>query len=174
MRKLLLVAGLVLILSLAASAVLAQESVTVTLGPGRDSSEQTGTATLTATGDQTEVVISVNTGPAGAGVEQPSHIHEGQCPGVGGVAFPLTNTLDGQSTTVVDAKLSDLTTGAFSLNLHKSKDEVAVYTSCGNIPAAAALPTTGGSRSLPVGWLIAAGAVVLLGGIALSRRSRSA
>lgn len=117
-------------------------SVTVNLGAGRDGS-QTGTATLTAQGDQTEV--NVNIQPGAAGVGQPAHIHEGSCPVVGAVKYPLTSIVDGASTTMVAAKLADLQTGGLSINVHKSQAEVAVYVSCGGIPAAQSAPTSGGS-----------------------------
>lgn len=106
-------------------------AVTVDLGPGRDG-DQTGTATLTAMGSQTAVAISITPGDPGVG--QPVHIHEGMCPGVGAVAFPLTNIVDGGSTTIVDATLAELLSGAYSINVHKSQAEIALYTSCGNIP----------------------------------------
>ena len=117
--------------------VSAQEGiVTVTMGPGRDAS-QTGTATLTAQGSQTQVVINIQPGPAG--VEQPVHIHQGSCPGVAAVVFPLTNVVDGTSTTVVDATLDSLMTGGYSINAHQDTSQagLAIYVSCGNIPAAA-------------------------------------
>lgn len=116
--------------------VSAQETVTITMGPGRDAS-QTGTATLTAQGNQTQVVINIQSG--GAGVQQPAHIHQGSCPGVGAVAFPLTNVVDGTSTTMVNATLASLRTGSFSINVHRgtSQADLAIYVSCGNIPAAA-------------------------------------
>jgi hypothetical protein len=128
--------------------VRAQQAVTVTLGPGRDAS-QPGTAVLTARGNQTEVVINI--APGAAGVAQPVHIHEGACPGVGAVKFPLTNIVDGKSTTTVDSPLSGLQTGSFSINAHRSQAEVAVYTACGNIPAAggAAPPATGSAGPQP-------------------------
>lgn len=106
-------------------------SVTVDLGPGRDGDQQ-GTATLTAMGAQTMVSIAITPGEPGVG--QPVHIHEGMCPGVGAVAFPLTNIVDGTSTTVVDATLGALLSGNYSINVHKSQAEIALYTSCGNIP----------------------------------------
>lgn len=121
------------------------DTVTVTMGPGRDGS-QTGTATLTDMGAQTEVVLNIQPGPAG--VEQPVHIHAGSCPGVAAVAFPLTNIVNGTSTTVVDATLASLQTGGFSINAHQDTTQagLAVYVSCGNIPAAAqATPTPTGT-----------------------------
>jgi plastocyanin len=116
----------------------AGQSVTVNLGPGRDAS-QPGTAVLTAQGDQTMVTIDI--APGAAGVPQPVHIHEGTCANLGAVKYPLTNIVDGKSTTMVDVPLSDLRTGGFAINAHKSQAEINVYVACGNIPAS----TTGGA-----------------------------
>ena len=112
-----------------------QSTVTVTLGPGRDAA-QTGTATLTAQGAKTQVVISIQPGTPGAA--QAVHIHSGTCPGVGAVAFPLTNIVDGKSTTVVDASLDSLLSGGYAINAHKgtSPADLGVYVACGAITAA--------------------------------------
>ena len=166
-----------------------EQSVTVTMGPGRDAS-QTGTATLTAQGSQTQVVIDIQ--PAGAGVAQPVHIHQGSCPGVGAVAFPLTNVVDGASTTVVNATLDSLRTGGYSINAHQDGTQagLGVYVSCGGIPPAAggtpapaaspaAPPTAGGppaSSDSSFAWwylLIGLGALAFVGGGALALRLRS-
>jgi len=133
------------------AAASAQESVTVDMGPaeGPDGGgDQTGTVTLTAMDDQTEVVVDIDPSPDGATVEQPAHIHAGTCADIGAVEFPLTNVVNGQSTTVVDVSLADLQAGTYSINVHKSGDEVGVYTSCGDIPqtqATATATTTAGS-----------------------------
>lgn len=127
-----------------------QDSITVTLGPGRDGS-QTGKATLTAKGNQTEVVIDIQ--PGTAGVEQPAHIHEGKCPGVGPVKHPLSNVVNGKSTTTVNATLQSLETGAFAINVHKGPGgDAGVYVACGELPAMAATTTpsaSGGAQTLP-------------------------
>jgi len=174
------------------------ETVTVTMGAGRDAS-QTGTATLTAQGSQTQVVLNIQ--PAAAGVEQPVHIHSGSCPGVGAVAFPLTNVVDGTSTTVVDATLDSLRTGGYSINVHQDGTQagLGVYVSCGAIPAAAqATPTAAGAQTTATaaaspaaapaaggppassdgsfGWwylLIGVGALTLVSGGALALKLRS-
>ena len=175
-----------------APAAAQQAPVTVSLGPGRDGS-QTGAATLTAQGSQTEVVIDIQPGPAG--VAQPVHIHEGSCPGVGAVKYPLTNVVDGKSTTMVNAALSDLQKGNFSINVHKSQEQISVYVSCGPIPAAAAAaPATAApvARTAPAAgsggylaedgggistWWYALAAVGALmagvGGVAALKRARS-
>jgi Cu/Zn superoxide dismutase len=61
----------------AASATLAQDKpVTVNLEPQNASGEQ-GTVTLTPQGDKTQVVIKLAGAPSG--VQQPAHIHDGNC-----------------------------------------------------------------------------------------------
>ena len=175
-----------------------EQTATVTMGPGRDAS-QTGTATLTAQGSQTQVVLNIESGPAG--VEQPVHIHSGSCPGVGAVAFPLTNVVNGTSTTVVDATLDSLRTGGYSINVHQDGTQagLGVYVSCGAIPAVAQVtPTVAGAQTTPApaaspaaapasggppassdssfGWwylLIGFGALALVSGGALALRLRS-
>ena len=163
-----------------APAAAQQAPVTVSLGPGRD-------------GSQTEVVIDIQPGPAG--VAQPVHIHEGSCPGVGAVKYPLTNVVDGKSTTMVNAALSDLQKGNCSINVHKSQEQISVYVSCGPIPAAAAAaPATAApvARTAPAAgsggylaedgggistWWYALAAVGALmagvGGVAALKRARS-
>jgi predicted lipoprotein with Yx(FWY)xxD motif len=106
-------------------------TITINLGAGRDA-DQSGTARLTARGDKTQVALNIK--PGAAGVEQPAHIHEGACPGVGAVKFPLNNLVDGKSTTTVDASLVSLLTGGFSINVHKSASEMGTYVACGGIP----------------------------------------
>ena len=174
-----------------------EQTATVTMGPGRDAS-QTGTATLTAQGSQTQVVLNIESGPAG--VEQPVHIHSGSCPAVGAVAFPLTNVVNGTSTTVVDATLDSLRTGGYSINVHQDGTQagVGVYVSCGAIPAAAqatpspvaspatstpaaspgAAPAAGGppaSSDSSFGWwylLVGVGALTLVSGGVLALKLR--
>ena len=109
----------------------ANPAVTVTLGPGRDS-DQNGTATLTAKGNQT--VVALNIKPGAAGAAQPAHIHAGECPVPGDVKYPLTNVVDGKSSTTIDAKLSDLLKGGFAINVHQSAQDIGKYVACGAIP----------------------------------------
>ena len=117
---------------------LAQESVDVTMESvtGSEGPFQIGAATLTAVDGQTQVVINIEPSPEGADVEQPVHIHDGSCSELGTVVYPLSNVVDGSSTTTVDATLESLRTGDFAVNVHKSPDEAAVYVSCGDVPVA--------------------------------------
>ncbi len=111
-----------------------------------NNSGQTGTAVLSDNGnDTTHVVVTIAGEPAGA--TEPMHIHTGQCgPTLGPVAFPLTNVVDGKSTTDVNKGLDDLEAGGFAINGHKSAAEIATYVFCGNIPVVPqSTPTTGAS-----------------------------
>ncbi|MEA2532017.1 MAG: hypothetical protein QOG89_3661, partial [Thermomicrobiales bacterium] len=48
--------------------------------------------------------------------------------------FPLENVdANGKSETTVDVGMAELTGGGFAINLHKSQQEIGVYTACGNI-----------------------------------------
>lgn len=129
------VAGITLLLSGMASSAFAQGApLTLTFQPGRDAT-QPGSVTLTPQGAQTTVVINV--APGTAGVDQPAHIHDGACPGVGAVVYPLTNVSNGQSTTTVNASLSSLQDGNHSINIHQGPGAaINIYTACVNIPAA--------------------------------------
>jgi hypothetical protein len=169
------------------STVLAQAPVTFTLGPGRDA-VQPGTITMTPRGAQTEIVVQAQSG--GAGVQQPAHVHEGSCPGVGPVRHPLTNVVDGRSTTTVNASLDDLLSGAYSINLHRSTAEAQIYTACINLtraggaaPSGGAAPATTPPRTgtagaaitgtVPMALLTIGAGVILLSAIGLAfRRSR--
>jgi hypothetical protein len=103
-------------------------------------SGQSGYATLTARDLKTEVVISVSSGPAG--VAQPAHIHDVTAQGGANcalppkVVYPLTNVVDGKSTTVVDVSLAALQAKPYAVCIHKSPQEATVYTAEGGIPQA--------------------------------------
>jgi hypothetical protein len=99
----------------------------ITLGPGRDATQR-GTATLVAQGENTIVTLDLE--PGEANITQLAHIHEGACPGVGAVRFALTNLVNGKSVTVVNASLSSLLAGGYSINVHKSVGEPGIYTAC--------------------------------------------
>jgi hypothetical protein len=109
----------------------AGDEVTVQLNEF-ESSGQTGSAVLTAEGEQTRVTIEVDDEPVSP--SQPAHIHEGTCDNLTAEpAFGLPNVVDGSSETTVDASLETLTGSDYAINLHMSDDDLATYTSCGNI-----------------------------------------
>lgn len=105
--------------------------MTVTLAEENKSGES-GTATLKEENGKVTVTLAL-TGFV-AGVSQPAHIHIGDCPGVGKVVYPLTNVVDGQSTTMVNTTLADLKKQLpLAINVHKSAAQVSVYTACGSL-----------------------------------------
>ncbi len=175
MRRFALLAAMVLLWGVT-SVAHADDPVTVRMGAARDFAGQSGTATLTDLGNQTQVVLDLQAGPAGPAEVQPAHIHVGQCPGVGAVAHPLTFPVGGKSTSTINATLASLRTGGFAINVHRSGTEAAIYTSCGNIPARlSALPRTG-EADLPM-WVSGAtlAALILTGaGLGLRRRAAQA
>ena len=91
---------------------------------------QTGTATLKEVDGKVQVDLKVD--PAMT-TPQPVHIHMGECPGVGEVKFTLTNIVDGMSTTTLDTTMDALKAEKLAINVHKSADEVKVYTACGTL-----------------------------------------
>ncbi|MGB7290802.1 MAG: CHRD domain-containing protein [Thermodesulfobacteriota bacterium] len=132
----LLVGVFMLLVTLASSKVAgeeaaASEAVTVEFKALNNSGES-GKATLTPVDGKTKVVIDLTGVPEG--VPQPAHIHHGTCEKLGGPAYPLEAVQNGKSETTVDAKLSDLTTGDFAINVHKSEEEISTYVACGDIP----------------------------------------
>lgn len=111
----------------------AQQSVTIALSP-QNNSGQTGTAVLTSEGAGTKVVINLSNAPG----PHPAHIHSGSCPTPGAVVYPLTSVTNGRSETVVAASIADILRAPHAINVHKSPQEIPVYTACGNVTAAAA------------------------------------
>lgn len=112
----------------------APASVTVTMAPQNNSNES-GTATLTQVGKDVQVVIDLSNAPAEA---QPAHIHPGTCTNLAPAPkYPLVNVVNGKSTTTLkNVTLSELTSGQFAVNVHKSANDLATYVSCGDIAPA--------------------------------------
>jgi LPXTG-motif cell wall-anchored protein len=117
----------------APGATQAQQSMTINLAE-QNGSGQMGTAVLTPDGAGTRVVLTLSNAPG----PHPAHIHAGQCPTPGAVVFPLTSVTDGTSETTVAATMEQIMAAPHAVNVHKSPQEIPVYTSCGNITAAAA------------------------------------
>jgi Cu/Zn superoxide dismutase len=99
----------------------------------QNSSGETATATLAQAGDDVKVTV-VTTG--GGTDPQPIHIHTGTCAKLDPKpTYPLTTVQDGKSVTTLKAlKLSDLETGNYAINIHKSTTDIGTYVSCGDIP----------------------------------------
>lgn len=97
----------------------------------QNNSGQSGSVLLEDLGDgTTRVTVSAT---AVYDNPQPAHIHSGTCEDLGGVEYPLENVVDGASETVVEVSLDELTEGTFAVNLHRSAEQVSLYTSCGDI-----------------------------------------
>jgi hypothetical protein len=110
----------------------AAESVTINLKAQNNSGEN-GTATLIPEGTRTKVIINLPHAPTG--IAQPAHIHPGTCTNLNPrPKWPLANVIDGKSETVVPVSLSTIQAGTYAINVHKSKERMGIYVSCGNIP----------------------------------------
>ena len=92
----------------------------------------TGAVTLTDVGQgQTQVDVRVE--PAGH-LDMPAHIHPGTCVDlVPQPRYPLRNVVNGVSSTVVPASLSDLLGGDQAINIHRSNDDLRTYTACADL-----------------------------------------
>ena len=97
-----------------------------------NASGETGTAVLTQEDEGVQVVVELKDAPKGA---QPTHIHAGTCANINKAPeYALRDTVDGKSTSLVKGvKLSDLTSGKYAINVHKSADDLGTYVSCGDI-----------------------------------------
>ena len=109
----------------------APSSITVTM-KAENKSGESGTATLTQMPDAVKIVVSLTGAPAAA---QPTHIHPGTCSKLNPAPeYPLESLVSGKSTTMLKGKkLADLTGGKFSINVHKSTEDLKTYVSCGEI-----------------------------------------
>lgn len=105
--------------------------ITIPLAMENNSGES-GIAVLKEENGQTTVAIDLK--GFQADVVQPTHIHIGACPGVGKILYPLTNVVNGKSTTVLKVTLDHLKNQLpLALNIHKSKTEITNYTACGTL-----------------------------------------
>jgi hypothetical protein len=103
----------------------------------QNGSAQSGTATLTAMGDQTRVVLDVQSRSATpVAPRQPAHIHNGSCDKLDPTpAYGLNDVRAGKSTSTVDVKLEDLINDAVVINVHESADNIERYVACGFVSA---------------------------------------
>lgn len=125
--------GTVLSLCLCAAAAFAASPTTITVPMAAENgSNESGTATLTQTAKGVHIVVDLKNAPAEA---QPTHIHPGTCTKLNPAPeYPLTSLANGKSVTDLPGKkLADLTGGKFSINVHKSTDDLKTYVSCGLI-----------------------------------------
>jgi hypothetical protein len=124
----------------------ADNSVTVTMN-ALNGSNETGTATITDMGGgQIQVVVNLSNGTS---TPQPAHIHKGTCANLNPAPlYPLSNVVDGKSTTTVATTLQNLESGSYAVNVHKSAAEVTTYVSCGDI-LATQTSASGGGQTMP-------------------------
>lgn len=125
--------GTILSICLCAGAAIAAAPTTITVPMAAENgSNESGTATLTQTAKGVHIVLDVKNAPAQA---QPTHIHPGTCTKLNPAPeYPLTSLTNGKSVTDLPGKkLADLTGGKFSINVHKSTDDLKTYVSCGLI-----------------------------------------
>lgn len=108
-----------------------QSPITVQLQP-KGNSGVSGTATLTPKGNQTQVVVQLKGNISN--VPQPAHFHLGTCEKLEPQPkFPLTDLVNGMSSSVVSASVSELASGKYTINVHKSAAEVKTSVACGNV-----------------------------------------
>ena len=103
----------------------------------QNGSAESGTATLTAVGDQTKVVLDIQSRSATpVAPRQPAHIHKGTCDDLDPTpAYGLNDVRAGTSTSTVDVKLDDLIDDTVVINVHESAENVERYVACGVISA---------------------------------------
>jgi hypothetical protein len=100
----------------------------------QNGSGELGTVTLTAVGDKTRVDVALANAPTD--VPQPAHIHEGSCAKLDPKPkYTLGVVTDGTATYMVDAPMSQLVAGGFSVNVHKSTKDIPTYVACGELGA---------------------------------------
>ncbi len=113
----------------------------------QNNSKQDGTVMFEEVAGKVKVTVQVANATAAA---EPAHIHAGVCPKPGDVKYPLTDVVNGKSETTLPAgvtlaSLADL--GKLSVNVHKSKAEIATYLSCGNLDFSASMTKASPSGS---------------------------
>lgn len=100
----------------------------------QNGSGQNGVATLSE-GPAGNAVIAITVSGGDQNVSQPAHIHVGSCPNPGAVKYDLTNVTPETTETTLDASYEDIAnaTEKLAINIHKSAEEIGIYTACGNI-----------------------------------------
>ena len=103
----------------------------------QNGSAESGNVTLTAVGDQTKVVLDIQSRSATpVAPRQPAHIHKGSCEKLDPTpAYGLNDVKAGTSTSTVDVKLDDLINDTVAINVHESAENVERYVACGVISA---------------------------------------
>jgi hypothetical protein len=85
--------------------------------------------TLTAI-DAQRTRVEIDVDPAGH-MSMPAHIHPGTCDDLTPQPrYPLQNVVEGASVTEVPVALGELLASNVALNIHRSNEEMQVYTAC--------------------------------------------
>lgn len=121
-----------------------------------------GTAILTEKGNQTEVVVKMNKQADGT-KPMPVHIHTGVCNANPQVTYPLQPIVNGTSTTMVNAPLSEIRSTLRSIQVHRSAEEINVWIACGNLQPLSELPKTGNTPLYILIALLTSVALIRLG-----------
>ena len=115
-------------LAIATASAETAKTIVVPIGALNGTAES-GSATLRAMGNQTEVVVQLANAPS---EKQPAHFHIGTCDKYQPrPLYPLKDLVNGQSTTILDVPLDQLTAGNLILNVHKSYSDIATQAACG-------------------------------------------
>ncbi len=98
----------------------------------QSNSGESGLATFEEKNGKTIVRIKVVNAPIDT--PQPAHLHKGTCTEPISELFDINDVVNGESETIIDKPLKELLKETpFVLNIHKSVQEDAIYTSCGTI-----------------------------------------
>ncbi len=93
----------------------------------------TGKVTLVEL-DEARTRVEIQVDPAGHD-SMPAHVHPGSCADlVPQPMYALENVVEGRSTTEVRAAFDELMDGSKAVNLHRSNQEMDVYTACVDLP----------------------------------------
>ncbi len=108
-----------------------QTGVSIVLSE-QSNSGQAGIATIIEKNGK--VVVSLKLTGVLVDTSKPAHLHLGTCEKPGKVKNPLNDVVDGQSETTLDIDMSTLNKQLpLILSVHKSNQEINVYTACGEI-----------------------------------------
>ncbi|HLF25263.1 MAG TPA: hypothetical protein VJG32_02910 [Anaerolineae bacterium] len=108
-------------------------SFSLTLNTTNDSGVA-GKVVLTDAGaGKTKVEMSISGQPAG--VDPATHIHNGTCAEISGVAYRLGHVTEGQSATTLKVALDSLLTGKYLILVHPDTARLFEDVACGDLPA---------------------------------------
>ncbi len=97
-----------------------------------NNSGESGTAILSEKGGY--VTVTLNVVGSKNGMTQPSHIHTGTCPGIGGIKYSLKDVVNGGSTTILNVTMAQLKQQLpLAVNVHESTENFKNYVACGEI-----------------------------------------